>query len=215
MTVQGAANRAHELPSTAQKTPKSVQVGPKSVQVCPKCAQVGPKSVQERPSRPEVRSSWPQVHPSWPQVRPSWPQERPSWTKARPKSLQVGPKLVTKAAKWTPSMSKLAPKTPPRGVQERLECKTARTPKFNDSTAFFALFFQGSAGLERGLAGALSHLAELLDGSLAVQRPSWTAKCVQEPPKEHRTARQTGPERPKSTGRRARRGPRAVQQARQ
>ena len=65
------------------------------------------------------------------------------------------------------------------------------------------------------MAGAWSHLPGLSDGSLAVQRPSWTAKCVQKPPKEHRTARQTGPERPKSTGRRARRGPRAVQQARQ
>ena len=62
-------------------------------------------------------------------MRPSWPQER-----------QIGPKLVTKAAKLAPSASKLAPKRPPRGVQERLECKTARTSKFDDSTAFFTDF---------------------------------------------------------------------------
>ena len=172
------------------RAPKLAPRASKSVQVGPKCAQVGPKCVQ-----------------------------------VGPKSVQVGLKLAPRASKLAPSWSPKPPSGPqvrpswrPRGLQEASRSAwSAKQPEPRNLTTVqrFSWFFQGSAGLERGFAGAWSHLAGLWDGSLAVQRPSWTAKCVQEPPKEDRTARQTGPERPKSTGRRARRGPRAVQQARQ
>ena len=115
----------------------------------PKCVQVGPKSVQ-----------------------------------VGTKSVQVGLKLPPRASKLAPSCSPKPPSGPqvrpswcPRGLQEASRSAwSAKQPEPRNLTTVqrFSLFFQGSAGLERGLAGALSHLAGLLDGSLAVQRPSWT-----------------------------------------
>ena len=141
MTVQGAANRAHELPSTAQKTPKSAQVGPKSVQVCPKCAQVGPKSVQ--------------VGPKSVQVGPKCAQVGPKCVQVGPKSVQVGLKLAPRASKLAPSWSPKPPSGPqvrpswrPRGLQEASRSAwSAKQPEPRNLTTVqrFSLFFQGSA----------------------------------------------------------------------
>ena len=152
----------------------------------PECVQVGPKCVQDSSKSVQVG------------------------LKLTPRASKLAPRALKLAPSWSPkppSGPQVRPSWRPRGLQEASKrAWSAKQPEPRNLTTVqrFSWFFQGSAG-------AWSHLAGLLDGSLAAQRPSWTAKCVQEPPKEHRTARQTGPERPKSTGRRARRRAQASQ----
>ena len=74
-----------------------------------------------------------------------------------------------------------------------MECKTARTSRFDGSTAFFIVFSRfGKPGerlgrrlepLDRAFGQQFGSSEANLDGNLAVKKPSWTATCVQEPPK--------------------------------
>ena len=57
--------------------------------------------------------------------------------------------MTTKAAKLTPSSSKLAPKRRPRGFHKHMDCETARTSKIDDSTALLK-DFEGPGGRWKG-----------------------------------------------------------------
>ena len=97
------------------------------------------------------------------QVGPKCAQVGPKCVRGGPKSVQVGLKLAPRASKLAPRASPKPPSGPqvrpswrPRGLQEASRSAwSAKQPEPRNLTTVqrFSMFFQGSAGLERSLAG--------------------------------------------------------------